>query len=160
MTVREIQGFWLEQYATEVWPEFISSVTDEIMTEVTAWQSRPLEPMYPVVFFDALQVQIREDAVVRKGHSPGARHVARWIAGHPGPLDRRHRRRQVLDEGLQRSQDARRGRMITRPTRREHQRAVAQDHQDPMPLPAWRRSNETDLAGPAQYHYRRAPACQ
>src|SRR5690349_7126721 len=65
MTVREIQGFLLEQYGTEVSPDFISSVTDEVMAEVTAWQARPLEPMYPVVFFDALRVKIREDAVVR-----------------------------------------------------------------------------------------------
>ena len=65
MTVREIQGFLAEQYGTEVSPEFISSVTDAVMEEVTAWQSRPLEPMYPVVFFDALRVKIREDAVVR-----------------------------------------------------------------------------------------------
>ena len=65
MTVREIQGFLAEQYGTEVSPEFISSVTDTVMAEVTAWQGRPLEPMYPVVFFDALRVKIREDAVVR-----------------------------------------------------------------------------------------------
>jgi len=65
MTVREIQGFLADQYGTEVSPEFISSVTDAVMAEVTAWQSRPLEPMYPVVFFDALRVKIREDAVVR-----------------------------------------------------------------------------------------------
>jgi transposase-like protein len=65
MTVREIQGFLAEQYGTEVSPEFISSVTDAVMAEVTAWQSRPLEPMYPVIFFDALRVKIREDAVVR-----------------------------------------------------------------------------------------------
>ncbi|WP_386337224.1 IS256 family transposase [Xanthomonas citri pv. citri] len=65
MTVREIQAFLAEQYATEVSPEFISSVTDEVMAEVTAWQGRPLEPMYPVVFFDALRVKIREDAMVR-----------------------------------------------------------------------------------------------
>lgn len=65
MTVREIRGFLAEQYATEVSPEFISSVTDEVMAEVTAWQARPLEPMYPVIFFDALRVKIREDAVVR-----------------------------------------------------------------------------------------------
>jgi transposase-like protein len=65
MTVREIQGFLAEQYGTEVSPEFISSVTDAVMSEVTAWQSRPLEPMYPVVFFDALRVKIREDALVR-----------------------------------------------------------------------------------------------
>lgn len=65
MTMREIQGFLLDQYGTEVSPEFISSVTDAVMSEVTAWQSRPLEPMYPVIFFDALRVKIREDAVVR-----------------------------------------------------------------------------------------------
>ncbi|MEY3272961.1 MAG: hypothetical protein RLZZ341_1862 [Pseudomonadota bacterium] len=65
MTVREIQAFLAEQYATEVSPEFISSVTDAVMSEVSAWQGRPLEPMYPVVFFDALRVKIREDAVVR-----------------------------------------------------------------------------------------------
>jgi len=65
MTVREIQGFLVEQYGTEVSPEFISAVTDAVMAEVTAWQSRPLEPLYPVVFFDALRVKIREDAVVR-----------------------------------------------------------------------------------------------
>lgn len=65
MTMREIQGFVREQYGTEVSPEFISSVTDAVMEEVGAWQSRPLEPMYPVIFFDALRVKIREDGVVR-----------------------------------------------------------------------------------------------
>jgi len=65
MTVREIQGFLLEQYGTEVGPDFISQVTDAVMDEILAWQSRPLEPMYPVIFFDALRVKIREDAVVR-----------------------------------------------------------------------------------------------
>src|SRR6186713_2070881 len=65
MTMREVQGFLLESYGVEVSPEFISSVTDAVMAEVGAWQARPLEPMYPVVFFDALRVKIREDAVVR-----------------------------------------------------------------------------------------------
>ncbi|MGV1015605.1 MAG: IS256 family transposase, partial [Methyloceanibacter sp.] len=65
MTVREIQGFLAEIYGTEVSPEFISQVTDEVTAEVTAWQSRPLEPMYPVIFFDALRVKVRDDAVVR-----------------------------------------------------------------------------------------------
>jgi transposase-like protein len=65
MTMREIQGFLLESYGTEVSPEFISSVTEAVMAEVTAWQARPLEPIYPVVFFDALRVKIKEDAVVR-----------------------------------------------------------------------------------------------
>ena len=55
----------LESYGVEVSAEFISSVTDAVMAEVSAWQSRPLEVMYPVVFFDALRVKIKEDAVVR-----------------------------------------------------------------------------------------------
>ncbi len=65
MTVREIQGFVREQYGTEVSPDFISSVTDAVLSEVTAWQQRPLEPLYPVIFFDALRVKIRDDGGVR-----------------------------------------------------------------------------------------------
>ena len=93
MTVREIQGFLTKQYSVDVSPEFISSVTDAVMAEVTAWQSRPLEPMYPVVFFDALRVKIREDAVVRNkaihlapGVLPdGTRDIlGRWIEGTEG----------------------------------------------------------------------------
>ena len=65
MTVREIQGFLAEQYGTEVSPEFISSVTDAVMAEVGAWQARPLEPMYPVIFFDALRVKPESGPVAR-----------------------------------------------------------------------------------------------
>ena len=65
MTVREIQGYLAEAYGTEVSPDLISSVTDGVLAEVTGWQSRPLEPVYPVVFFDALRVKTREDNVVR-----------------------------------------------------------------------------------------------
>lgn len=65
MTVREIQGFLAEQYGTDVSPEFISSVTDEVMAEVTVWQQRPLERLYPVIFFDALRVKIRDEGIVR-----------------------------------------------------------------------------------------------
>lgn len=65
MTVREIQGFLAEMYAIEVSPDLISTVTDAVVAEVTAWQSRPLELMYPVVFFDALRVKIRDEATVR-----------------------------------------------------------------------------------------------
>src|SRR5487761_2151546 len=65
LTVREIQGYLSEAYGTEVSCGLISTVTDGVLAEVTAWQSRPLEPVYAVVFFDALRVKIREDAVVR-----------------------------------------------------------------------------------------------
>ena len=65
LTVREIQGFLLETYGTEVSPDLISTVTDGMLAEVAAWQSRPLEPVYAVVFFDALRVKIRDEGVVR-----------------------------------------------------------------------------------------------
>ena len=65
LTVREIQGYLAEAYGTEVGHDLISTVTDGVLAEVTAWQNRPLEAVYPVVFFDALRVKIREDNVVR-----------------------------------------------------------------------------------------------
>ena len=65
LTVREIQGYLAESYGTEVSPDLISTVTDGVLAEVTAWQARPLETVYPVVFFDALRVKVREDNVVR-----------------------------------------------------------------------------------------------
>jgi putative transposase len=65
MTVREIQGFLADMYGVEVSPDLISTVTDGVVTEISAWQTRPLEPLYPVVFFDALRVKIRDEATVR-----------------------------------------------------------------------------------------------
>ena len=65
LTVREIQAFLKDMYAVEVSPDLISAVTDAVVAEVTAWQGRPLEVMYPVVFFDALRVKIRDEATVR-----------------------------------------------------------------------------------------------
>ena len=65
LTVREIQAFLLEMYAVEVSPDLISTVTDAVVAEVTAWQTRPLEALYPVVFFDALPVKIRDEGTVR-----------------------------------------------------------------------------------------------
>jgi transposase-like protein len=50
MSVREIRAFLAEQYGTDVSADFISSVTDEVMEEVAAWQHRPLEATYPVIF--------------------------------------------------------------------------------------------------------------
>ena len=57
MTVREIKRFLEEQYKVEVSSDLVSTVTDSVMEDVIEWQSRPLEPMYPVVFFDALPCQ-------------------------------------------------------------------------------------------------------
>lgn len=65
MTVREIQGHLAELYGAEVSPDFISKVTDAVLDEVREWQSRPLDPVYPVVFFDALRVKIRDEDMVK-----------------------------------------------------------------------------------------------
>ena len=65
MTVREIQGHLQELYGVEVSPDLISRVTDAVLEEVREWQNRPLDPVYPVVFFDALRVKIRDDGLVR-----------------------------------------------------------------------------------------------
>ncbi len=65
LTVREIQGYLAETCGTEVGHDLISTVTDGVLTEVMAWQSRPLEPIYPVVFFDALRVKTQEDTTRR-----------------------------------------------------------------------------------------------
>jgi transposase-like protein len=92
MTVREIQGFLLECYAMQVSPEFISSVTEAVVTEVIAWQARPLEPMYPVVFFDALRVKIKDEGVVRNkavylalGVAPPMAPAIFWACGSRTP---------------------------------------------------------------------------
>lgn len=65
LTVREIQAFLADMYATEVSADFISTVTDAVTTEIAAWQARPLEPVYPVIFFDALRVKMRDEGTVR-----------------------------------------------------------------------------------------------
>jgi transposase-like protein len=65
MTVREIRAFLQEQYKVEVSADLISTVTDSVMDEVLEWQNRPLEKMYPVVFFDALRVKIRDEGTVK-----------------------------------------------------------------------------------------------
>ena len=65
MTVREIQGHLLEIYGLEVSPQLISTITDEVMEEVAQWQARPLEALYPIVYFDALRVKIRDEGTVR-----------------------------------------------------------------------------------------------
>src|SRR4051812_25627107 len=64
MTTREIQGHLEEIYDVEVSPSLISSVTDAVVEEVKEWQSRPLEPLYPILFLDALMVKMRHEGQV------------------------------------------------------------------------------------------------
>jgi transposase-like protein len=65
MTVREIKAFLEDQYKVEVSTDLISAVTDSVSEDVLEWQNRPLEKMYPVVFFDALRVKIRDEGTVK-----------------------------------------------------------------------------------------------
>ena len=65
MSVREIVGHLRDLYGVDVSPDLISAVTDAVLEEVAAWQARPLEPVYPLVFFDALRVKIRDEGLVR-----------------------------------------------------------------------------------------------
>jgi putative transposase len=65
MTVREIRGHLAELYGIDVSPELISAVTDAVLDEIAEWQNRPLEALYPLVFFDALRVKIRDEGTVR-----------------------------------------------------------------------------------------------
>jgi putative transposase len=63
MTVREIQAHLEEMYGTEISPSLISSITDAVADEVKAWQARPLDPVYPIVYLDCIHVKVREGAV-------------------------------------------------------------------------------------------------
>lgn len=65
MSVREIQAHLLELYGTEVSPDLISTITDEVLEEVGQWQQRPLDAMYPIVYFDALRLKIRDEGTVK-----------------------------------------------------------------------------------------------
>lgn len=65
MSGREIVRHLRELYGIEVSPDLISAVTEAVLDEIAAWQARPLEPVYPLVFFDTLRVKIRDEGVVR-----------------------------------------------------------------------------------------------
>lgn len=65
MSTREIVGHLRELYGIDVSPDLVSAVTDAVLDEVAAWQNRPLEAVYPLVFFDAIRVKIRDEGLVR-----------------------------------------------------------------------------------------------
>jgi putative transposase len=65
MTVRDISHHLHRVYGTEVGPDTISTITDEVLDEVKAWQHRPLDEVYPIVYVDALMVKVRDGGTVR-----------------------------------------------------------------------------------------------
>lgn len=65
MSTREIVGHLRDLYGIDVSPDLISAVTDAVLEEIAAWQARPLEVIYPIAFFDAIRVKIRDEGLVR-----------------------------------------------------------------------------------------------
>src|SRR6266849_5609550 len=93
MSTREIQGHLQEIYGIEVSPTLISNVTEAIVEEVKAWQSRPLEEVYPIVYVDAMMVKMRDNGhvqnqalyVVLGGGREGQKEVlGLWVAQQEG----------------------------------------------------------------------------
>ena len=93
MSNREIVGHLRELYGVEVSPDLISVVTDAVLEEIAAWQARPLEPVYPLVFFDALRVKIRDEGLVRNKavhvalgvrHDGGKEILGLWLEQNEG----------------------------------------------------------------------------
>jgi putative transposase len=65
MTVRDISAHLSELYGTEIGRDTISRITDAVLEDVQAWRTRPLDPVYPIVYFDAMMVRVREDRSVQ-----------------------------------------------------------------------------------------------
>ena len=64
MTCREIKAHLQEIYSVEVSPDLISTITDGVIDEVRAWQSRPPDAIYPILYLDALQVKVKDQGRV------------------------------------------------------------------------------------------------
>jgi putative transposase len=92
MTVRDIRAHLREMYDVEVSPDLISRVTDGVLEELSEWQSRPLDSVFPVIFIDALMVKIRDGVVTNRAvylaigiDCDGAKHVlGLWVGPTTG----------------------------------------------------------------------------
>jgi putative transposase len=91
MSGGEIQGHLAELYGIDVSPDLISTVTDAVLETVCEWQNRPLKTSYPLVFFDALRVKIRDEgAGPQQGSLCRAGRGRRWDQGRARLMDREH----------------------------------------------------------------------
>ena len=116
MSVREIQGHLRDLYGVDVSADLVSAVTDAVLEEIAEWQNRPLEPLYALVFFDAIRVKVRDEGMVRNK----AVYVALGVRpdgnqGNSRPVDRADRGREILAARHERAEEPRRRR---RPDRR------------------------------------------
>ena len=65
MTVRDVQAHIAEVYQVEISAELVSKITDAVLPELREWQNRPLDPVYPILYLDAIVVKVRTDGRVR-----------------------------------------------------------------------------------------------
>ena len=93
LTTRDIQGHLKELYKTEVSPALISAVTDSVLEDVKAWQIRPLDSVYPIVYLDAIHLKMRESGQVKNQavylalgiNTDGCKELlGLWIGEHEG----------------------------------------------------------------------------
>lgn len=66
LTTGEVQAHLAEVYGAEISRQTISTITDKVMNGMTEWQNRPLDPVHPVIFIDAIHVKIRDGAVANR----------------------------------------------------------------------------------------------
>lgn len=92
MTVRDIRAHLEELYGVDVSPDLISRVTDAVYDELETWRNRPLDPVYPILYIDALTVKIRDGIVAKPARLPCGRCRPRRPQTRAGPVDRRLRR--------------------------------------------------------------------
>ncbi len=78
MTIRDIQHHLASTLGTDLAHETISNITDAVLEEVAAWQARPLEEFYPVIYLDAIRIKIRESSQVISRAADRA-----WDCGKP-----------------------------------------------------------------------------
>jgi putative transposase len=110
MSTREIQGHLREIYGIDISPDLVSAVTDAVLDEVTEWQNRPLEALYPLVFLDALRIKVRDEGTVRNKAvyvALGVRHdgtkdvLGLWIEQTEGAKFWLHVMNELRDRGVQ-----------------------------------------------------------
>jgi hypothetical protein len=104
MTIRDIGHHLARTLGTELSHDTISKITDAVLDEVKAWQGRPLEEVYPIIYLDALVVKVRDGHTVKnRGRAYRRRRRSRRRQTRPRDLGPGHRRREVLGRGLRRT---------------------------------------------------------
>ena len=153
-----------EVYGADVSRQTISTITDKVIEGMAEWQNRPLDPVYPVIFIDAINVKIRDGKVANRPDLRRARGHLRRAPRHPRAVGRRplggRGGRQVLAARAHRDQEPRRGRRAhdrlrraDRPARRDHARSGRRRSR----RPAWCTCCATASATPAASTATRSP---